>query len=349
MEYGNMSNQSLSSLEKGFVDKETILEFVTQEEIFSLVFGYIPEEFEYSTSPFREDTNPKCFFQYLGEEVLYFRDFGNSEIRKGTRMSHLDCFNAVMFHFSLPNFYSTLIFIYNSLIKDKQKEKILEKQKRVIDKEKFLLFPYYRSFDIRDKMFWFDRYGISSYNLDEDLVYATDKYICLNSKTGDHLITCKDVTYTYTDFDNNSIKIYSPYTKGVGKFITDNTKCSISGMRHLPFVGDIIIIAKSYKDYRVLRNEGYYAVWVSSESSLPDDEDLKKIIPRFRKIIVWFDNDETGINMAKQLADYINSIYPSKAIPMWLPQEFNTRGIKDPADFREESHINFKTYLKTFI
>lgn len=350
MEYGNISlDSSLTNLQIGFIDKKFILSYVTQEEIFSLVFKFLPEEFEYVTSPFREDNNPNCFFQYLGDNVLYFRDFANCKIVNGVRMSHLDCFNAVMFYFKLPNFYSALVYIYNSLIQDQNRQKITLEERPQIKKDKFLIYPFYRSFDIRDKEYWLTQYGISSYNLQEDFVYAVEKYICFNTSKGDFLINCKNVTYAYTDFENKSIKIYSPYEKDKGKFITDNNNCSISGMRHLPFIGDILIITKAYKDYRVLRNEGYNAVWVSSESSLPDLKDLKNLIPRFKKIIVWFDNDKTGIEMAKVLSDYINSFYQGKSSYMWLPEHFLNKDIKDPSDFRKYSKEQFKNYLKTYI
>ena len=40
---------------RGFIDKDDILKYVSEEDIFELVFGFKPKEFDYVTSPFRND------------------------------------------------------------------------------------------------------------------------------------------------------------------------------------------------------------------------------------------------------------------------------------------------------
>ena len=59
----NYGYESDALIKRGFIDKKIILEFVSQEEIFSLVFGFLPEDFQYVTSPFRpSDRSPGCWF-----------------------------------------------------------------------------------------------------------------------------------------------------------------------------------------------------------------------------------------------------------------------------------------------
>ena len=88
----------------GYLDKGEILSLVTEEEIFSLVFGYEPKEYDRVCSPLRKDGEPNCYFEVnpvTGR--LEMIDWATSEIR-------WDSFNTVKTYYNLPNFYLTLFF-----------------------------------------------------------------------------------------------------------------------------------------------------------------------------------------------------------------------------------------------
>ena len=53
------------------------------------------------------------------------------------------------------------------------------------------------------------------------------------------------------------------------------------------------MITKSYKDYRVLRNLGVNVTWFQNEGAFPDN--LDDIINDYKDVIVFFDNDFTGL------------------------------------------------------
>ena len=76
---------------RGFIDKNKILEYVSEKQIYALVFGFEPEEFQYVTSPLRVDNNAGCWFETT-EFGLVFRDF-----TYGKRP--MDCFNVVQAYF----------------------------------------------------------------------------------------------------------------------------------------------------------------------------------------------------------------------------------------------------------
>ena len=95
MGYGYTSD---TQEKRGFINKSKILQYVTEEEIFSLVFGYLPREFEYATSPFRVDTTPGCWFERRGD-TLRFIDYG------ATNKFFPDCFAAVQSYFKISNFF----------------------------------------------------------------------------------------------------------------------------------------------------------------------------------------------------------------------------------------------------
>ena len=55
---------------KGFLSKEDILSYATESQIFYMVFGFFPKEYQYTVSPFRDDKTPGAFFEnfYLESE-----------------------------------------------------------------------------------------------------------------------------------------------------------------------------------------------------------------------------------------------------------------------------------------
>ena len=105
---------------KGFIDKNDILKYVSEEDIFELVFKFKPKEFDYVTSPFRKDSDAGCWFQYYPSGKLKFTDFGSQVYIRGRKMINIDCFDAVQIFFNLTNLYQTLAFIKKHLIDGKE-------------------------------------------------------------------------------------------------------------------------------------------------------------------------------------------------------------------------------------
>ena len=151
---------------RGFICKESILSLVTQEEIFALVFNYIPQEFDYVVSPLRYDRTAGCWFSYHTNGVLYFIDFAHSR-------THSDCFNMVQDFFKFPNFYLTLEYIHKTLIQGKtglEPIKNQEETKKIV-KEKVKLLIEARLFNAADAQFW-SQYEIRKKHLVEDRVFS---------------------------------------------------------------------------------------------------------------------------------------------------------------------------------
>lgn len=327
---------------RGFISRETILEYVSEEEIFELVFGYLPEEHVYVTSPLRVDNGPGCFFErsssYSGK--LRFVDFANDFGKP------MDCFDAVQQYFKIPNFYLTLEFIFERLIKgtNKSAERRIMPHINKSKKRTVILFDT-RPFQMRDADCW-KRYGISKQNLIVDRVFAVKKYTLLNTKKGDIIQRCHDICYAYTEFEEGRKKLYFPYREGKGRFITNCNKNDIGGLHLLPLYGSQLIITKSYKDWRVLVNQGKTAIWLQNEGMIPSPEILFPIIKRFNKVIIFFDNDLQGLTASQKLCDLINGEFPSKATRLWLPEALLEENISDPSDYY---HLKGQSYLQQFL
>jgi len=268
--------------------------------------------------------------------MLYFVDWTIPSKRK-----HRDCFNMVEDRFKV-SFYEALVLIndhfnlgllVSSGGKHIKHTPIVSKEKKV-RKSKEIPFKTRLFNETLDKDFWYDRYEISKSDLRDDNVFPIIWYKIF-SKRFNNYIVIRPTTRSYLigNFGNgNRIKIYTPDKKGKGKWITNCTQNDIGGLHQLPLAGEHLIITKSYKDYRVLRNQGYAVVWFQNEGMIPKGEILFSLLERFKKVTVFFDNDATGIKASTEVANIINSLYPNKARAVHLPEYLLKKKISDPSD-----------------
>lgn len=330
--FGN--NSITKQSEKGFIDKEEILKYVSERDIFELVFRFKPQEYDYVKSPFRKDRNPGCWFHIAPNGKWRFVDFGNSDKIGKVSMGNIDCFDAVQVYFKLNNLYETLCFIKKHLIdgKDLPEREKVEIAVSVEQKTDILFTP--RNYLIEDKQFWFDRYQISKQNLIDDRVFPVIQFKVLNGKYGDYSVNTKSISYCYTDFDSGHKKIYRPYeTK---RFLTNCDQNDIGGIKFLSNSDKKLIITKSYKDYRVLKNQGLNVIWFQNEGMYPNLDILLPLCNRFDEIVIFFDNDESGIKASDKLVAIINSFFQNKARSIHFPINLLSEKISDPSDFIEK-------------
>ena len=318
---------------RGFIDKEDILKYVSEEDIFEMVFNFKPKEYDYVTSPFRQDDNAGCWFEYSTTGKLKFKDFGSQIFIRGKKMINIDCFDAVQVYYNLPNLYKTILFIKKHLIDGKElpERKNVDIQVERQKKEVKIQFEA-RDFDERDAFYW-KKYGISRQNLIDDKVFAVKRFKILNGKFGDFSTRTYDSCYAYTEFEDSRKKLYRPHQKGKNRFITTCNQNDIGGINILPEFGDTLIITKSYKDWRVLKNQGLTSVWFQNEGMIPTNEVLLPLCKRFKYVIVFFDNDKTGIESSQKIENHINSYFPGKCFAKWIDVEFLSQNITDPSDF----------------
>lgn len=338
------------------ITKEEILLRVSEENIFGIVINE-PISIEKGAcyrAPYRSDENADCYFEYYDNKLCFVDHASNPKsvdaigmIMKCANLSFVKALEYINGHFSLGlgnNSSSTKeVFIKNDHVEE---EKIVKSFKeRVIT-----LLP--RQFGYKDKQFW-SKYGISSQNLIDDGVIAVQMYRS-TSKYGKYFtINCMDICYAYTDFEDGKMKIYRPYGNKDSKWFTNCNQNDIGSYRHLPESGELLIVTKSYKDCRVIRNLGLNSCWFQSEGMIPHMDLLRDLCKRFKKIIVWFDNDSAGITNSRILVEIFNTIEPNKASSIMLPPRLLKESIKDPSDYYankgKEQLIDFlvtKTIIK---
>ncbi|NBO98833.1 MAG: hypothetical protein EBU90_01725 [Proteobacteria bacterium] len=276
--------------------KKLILSKIRQEDVFE-TYG-IPVTKKSILNPFRKDTKPSCsFYNNKGKLSLY--DHGTKQF--------YDCFDVVQ-NIHCCNFDMALRIIARDFNIDYEGKKPIGEPIKVKSapinnlfsssgKEKEIIVKE-RHFEKVDKMFWYDKYQITSKTLTKFKVFAIDR-----------LWIEKVLVYTYNEenpgyayyLGETHYKLYFPYAKiksGEPKFI-QNTNSKIMGYRQLPEKGKLIFITKSLKDVMCLYELGYNAVAPLSENASYNPKFIELLKNRFEESIIFYDNDETGIQYAK--------------------------------------------------
>jgi 5S rRNA maturation endonuclease (ribonuclease M5) len=321
-----------------FISKEEILKRISQEDIFKMILGYKPTEHSYVYSPFRKDKVPDCYFEWY-KDNLYFIDWAEPI----TKRRHRDCFNMVQDHFQI-SFYKSLEIV-NSYFKlnllaghHDDSEYVVNKKKEIQQRKAIIKSPKSMPFKARmfngqeDRDFW-QPFQITKSNLIEDNVFPIIWYKVYSKKIGTHIVI-RPATRSYLVGNfNPRVKFYVPDKIGKGKWATNCIQNDIWGYDDLPIRGKQLIISKSYKDYRVLKNQGTTVIAFQNEGMLPSQKILQSLINRFEEIVILFDNDRAGIEAAQKLVDAINEMSPRKSRYIHLETNLLKIKVTDPADY----------------
>jgi hypothetical protein len=269
-----------------------LLTTYSQEDIFKIVFKEYPDLDILYLSPFREDNHPNCFFDwYKGK--LYFKDFADKP---------RDCFQAVKDFYNLETFPDLIKFVVkyfdnNPIPCDERPKKVFEREIRDCS----ITFRV-KSYELQDDLYW-KQYFITEDQLTEDHVSVIYWYRFYSEKAKKWVVLRPfDICYAISGFDTRC-KIYRPQNHNKkSKWLTNCTPNDVGNLNNIDQTGDLLIITKSYKDARVIRNQGYRnVIWFQSEMMTPCIEILSDLISRFERIIIFYDNDDAGILGASNL------------------------------------------------
>ena len=224
------------------------------------------------------------------------------------------------------------------------KPNIAIKQIKKVSKSKTLITYRKRSFDRHHKKYW-SRYEITREQLLADNVFPT-VYFKIYSKIKDQWVTIRpfadEVTFTIDQWNGDAIKICRALHKGDMKWITNCTKNHI-GVDN-SYADRTLVITKSYKDWRVLKNQNISAIWLQNEGMFPRKSLLQSTCTTYDNVYVWFDNDDPGIKAGKKLTDIISSFH-NNVKHIYLPD----KSVTDPAECIFKNKKLFKNFIKQLL
>lgn len=331
------------------ITKKDILSRISQESIFLLYFSEIDFEKRY-VAPYRGDREAGCWFEEYGGSLV-FVDFT-------LQPPSMDCFKLVQIMEKLPTYTDALSYINTKMEVGLNTDRPLPVQfayeeKTSEKKEKKEILLSIRNFNIKDGKYWAP-YGISRENLIEDGVKPLFSFRIKRGVKGDATINCMEISYAYTDFLVEEgetvppIKIYSPLSDKKYKWTTNCNSNNIGGTSKLTG-SPVLVITKSYKDYRVLRNSlpDIDVVWFQNEGQIPSLKTLEQLqIKKRKKVYICFDNDSVGLAKGKMLVDVLKTYYKRKKITqVYVPIKWNKEGVKDPSDFYKYNKQEYDQFI----
>lgn len=285
-----------------FITKDKLYSSISQEEIFK---RYIPNFKSVGVkfcSNLREDPNPSCIITpYNG--VLWYKDFGTNS-RGVDAIGYVSMIYNITYNQAIEMIADNLG--YNSQIRV---EPIPKTDLKI--KYEFKV----RNYLPRDNEYW-GQYYIVKEELKFFDIYPIE-WLRVVKPTGVTVIR-EEFAYVYI-FGKNDYKFLFPYSDY--KWLGNSN--SYQGYNQLPWTGDLLIITKALKDVVVLYKLGYSAIAPQSESVVISKSFMSVLQRRFKRVVLFYDNDTAGIAGANKnsILHCIDSII--------IPTELGEKDISD--------------------
>lgn len=305
---------------------EEIFKRVTEYDIFSFYLGHPIKLGQAIKSPLRNDNHPSFGIFKSRKGILLFKDQATGESG--------NCIKFVQLLLNINNYNELLQTIWNDMIikNNISKSKVGKsiENLKISNKKQILIKRKY--FTKTDEEYW-SQYYISKDTLKKYNVFPIESFWIDDIKYK-FIYTKDSPMYAYKMF--NSFKIYRPYAKNkADKWRTNCTKYDIQGWEQLPDNGDTLVITKSLKDIMVLSHFNIASIAPHSEVSLIPKEVIDEAKKRFKRLVVFYDNDESG----KEGAERIKNEYNLETI--FIPTHYlDIYNVKDISDFVKEFGID---------
>jgi|TARA_B110000908_G_scaffold119844_1_gene140489 hypothetical protein len=301
------------------LSKEMVLAKIREIDIFSYYCSSFKELGVGFCSELREDSRPSVTISMFNGRLLY-KDFGHPD-------HSFDCFRYVEHSYNC-SFFEALKIIDNDFALNLHSNKAemdftrgvlgMRSSKKVFTKKVVIIKKKSRDWMKKDAEFW------SKYLISKKTLCIFDVQPISHYWINDSRISC-NLSYAYKI--GTKYKIYSPYEEV--KWISNTNKKHIQGYNQCAKRGDLCIITSSLKDVMCLFEMGIPAIALQSEMQMPEEETIKELKTRFKKVAVFYDNDFDNVNNPGQsMASKICTKYHLRNIV--IPDLYE---IKDPSDY----------------
>lgn len=279
------------------VTKKFLLEKNPAERYFEYYLGVTVKKGLFkSPSVLRKDNHPTCAFYKNSKGDLIFKDFAGVSgdfvkiVMEIHRVSYYKALNIIANDFGYVKLED---YTYNPPKKEYSGNILKETERSNIQVE---------IQDFSDKeLKWWDSFGISIKTLKKFKVFSI-KHVFLN---GNYFMSSTEQSPIYgyyggkTSEDIDLWRLYMP-TKRNFRFLSNWSKSQWHGSKQLPNTGEHCIITKSMKDLMLLYEFGFTSIAPTSENILITEAQFSKLVSKFSKVILLFDNDYAGVRSANK-------------------------------------------------
>lgn len=287
--------------------KENIFKKITSYDIFKYYCSGFSKVGEMFKSELREDTNPSCCISNISGDLLY-TDFGQGSYRcidyvmAKYNISYIEALHRINSDFSLGLSTTIPYNVAGGVYTPPTtygKVQFKEKKPTIIRIKS-------REFTKQDLDYWY-QYLWTKEMLEKANIKSLSHYWIDNDKNANQIyyVDKDEVCFSYEYYWSNDIfrrKIYLPNSRI--RFISNIDSSIVQGYHLLPKEGgDILFITSSLKDCGIFWLLGYNAIAPNNEETLFPESYVEKLKMRWKRIIIFFDNDftkkdNTGVNNA---------------------------------------------------
>lgn len=316
--------------------KENILSKVSSYEIFKHYSDNFKEVNKHFISDFRKEENPSCCIAQIKGDLLY-TDFGTGQSYRSIAfvmaklgVSYPEALQQINTDFQLGLGY-ILDFKPDRIVIPKMgtTPKFQDKGFSILKKKK-------RPFTKRDLEYWNSFYW-TEWMLTEAKTESISHY-WINGNMW--VVKSDELAFSYEYYWHNSHqmrKLYFPEREKFKWFSNvDNTIVQLVDV--MPKLGDTLFITSSKKDAgifwrmqldKMFGDSVIHGVAPNNEGGFPVENWFLKVQNRYKKIVLWYNNDEAGISNAKKYSELYH-----------IPYFYTPAGTpKDPSDFSKKYGI----------
>lgn len=315
------------------ISKEDIFSKYTEAEILAAAFPVksLPCRIK---SPFRADNHPSFSFFLGDDEKVRYKDFGDSN-EKGGLLDFLCKYWNCSFRQCLDKICQLPLKEHEAIgIKTRQFKMLTKKEADTLSKVQVAIRPW-KDYDYE---YW-SRYGVEKQWLKYAEVYPISHKIVTKresskDKPKTFVFSADKYAYCFVERKDGELqlKIYQPYSKDF-KWCSKFDASVWSLWTKIPKQGDNLIIGSSVKDcLNISCNLHIPAICMQGEGYLPKPQVMEELKKRYRKIIVFYDND------------YTNERNPGRQDSLKLAGEYNLERVEIPAIYsaKDPSDLYFK-------
>ncbi len=306
-------------LAQPLVTKDFLLSKNSEETYMRTYLG-IPISTKLVVSPLRSDHRPTASFYRNRKNELIFHDFGTGfhanfvgvvmELHKCTYREALRII-AEDFHLIEKNTERPEIKIKKTAVKiEEKKETVIQIQDQ----------PF-----TANELKWWEGFGVHESTLKKFKVHSCASFFINGNYAGSS--TDKSFIFGYYGGVKNSNELWRLYfpQKNTYRFLSNWEKNMIQGAKQLPEDGNLLVITKALKDVMCLYELNIPAIAPCSEVLFLSNTQLERLKQRFQNIVVFYDNDATGIAFMKK----IKKAHPELKY-FFIPKKYK---VKDLTDF----------------
>lgn len=257
------------------------LEDLPQLEVFQYLIGKYIDVGVYFTNPTRVDKNPGCKLLWNGSVLLMFdgRRKPFTCITLAVKISGLK-------YYEISNILYRKFVLKQDIFLESLYAKVDDKRRFRVNSNTKITHTE-KKWSSKAKTFWRQR-DITSKMLKEDNVVEVESYRIINDNWNNSYYPV-DLCFGYKFEDR--IKLYFPNREKGKKFTSTLKKTDY----HIWNGNSTIVLSKAYKDGRLIHNITGATVYSTQSECVPEGMNFIDY--------VFFDNDTTGIEMAKKVSD----------------------------------------------